>query len=56
MATQENSADRIALLHSGQVIFVGTPTDFRASTHPTVRAFAHRDAARLAARDLAEAT
>lgn len=43
-------ADRIALLDSGRVRFVGTPGEFRASEDPLVRAFASRDAAAEAAR------
>ena len=37
--------DRIALLHHGRLIFVGTPQDFRESRVPLVRAFADRRAA-----------
>jgi phospholipid/cholesterol/gamma-HCH transport system ATP-binding protein len=45
-------ADRVALLHSGQLQFLGTPQAFRTSTNPLVRAFADRQAAaELAARE-----
>jgi phospholipid/cholesterol/gamma-HCH transport system ATP-binding protein len=44
--------DRIALLESGKLQFVGTPQDFRTSTNPLVRAFADRQtAAEVAARN-----
>ena len=47
--------DRIALLESGKVQFVGTPQAFRSSANPLVRAFADREvAAAMAARDEAE--
>jgi phospholipid/cholesterol/gamma-HCH transport system ATP-binding protein len=38
-------ADRIALLDSGRLAFVGTPAEFRAAPKPIVRAFADRQAA-----------
>jgi phospholipid/cholesterol/gamma-HCH transport system ATP-binding protein len=38
-------ADRIALLDSGRLAFVGTPAEFRAASKPIVRAFADRQAA-----------
>jgi phospholipid/cholesterol/gamma-HCH transport system ATP-binding protein len=38
-------ADRIALLDSGQVAFIGTPDEFRRSQRPIVMAFADRQAA-----------
>jgi phospholipid/cholesterol/gamma-HCH transport system ATP-binding protein len=38
-------ADRVALLHSGKLQFLGTPQAFRASTNTLVRAFADRQAA-----------
>jgi phospholipid/cholesterol/gamma-HCH transport system ATP-binding protein len=38
-------ADRIALLHSGRLQFVGTPQAFRSSPDSLVRAFADREAA-----------
>jgi phospholipid/cholesterol/gamma-HCH transport system ATP-binding protein len=45
-------ADRIALLHSGKLQFLGTPQAFRNSPNPLVRAFADREAAAaLAARE-----
>jgi phospholipid/cholesterol/gamma-HCH transport system ATP-binding protein len=45
-------ADRVALLHSGQLQFLGTPQSFRTSTTPLVRAFADRQAAAdMAARE-----
>jgi phospholipid/cholesterol/gamma-HCH transport system ATP-binding protein len=37
--------DRIALLHSGLLRFIGTPQGFRSSPDPLVRAFADREAA-----------
>jgi phospholipid/cholesterol/gamma-HCH transport system ATP-binding protein len=37
--------DRIALLHSGLLRFIGTPQEFRSSPDPLVRAFADRQAA-----------
>jgi phospholipid/cholesterol/gamma-HCH transport system ATP-binding protein len=37
--------DRIALLHSGLLRFIGTPQEFRNSPDPLVRAFADRQAA-----------
>jgi phospholipid/cholesterol/gamma-HCH transport system ATP-binding protein len=43
-------ADRIALLHSGRLQFIGTPAAFRSSPDPLVRAFADRDAAAALAR------
>lgn len=45
-------ADRIALLESGKLQFLGTPQGFRTSPNELVRAFADRDAAAaLAARE-----
>jgi phospholipid/cholesterol/gamma-HCH transport system ATP-binding protein len=45
-------ADRVALLHSGKLQFLGTPQAFRSSATPLVRAFADRQAAAaLAARE-----
>ena len=45
-------ADRVALLHSGQLQFLGTPQAFRTSTNLLVRAFADRQAAaEMAARE-----
>jgi phospholipid/cholesterol/gamma-HCH transport system ATP-binding protein len=38
-------SDRIALLHSGKLQFLGTPQAFRNSPNPLVRAFADREAA-----------
>ena len=35
-------ADRIALLHEGQVVFTGTKSEFQASTHPYVQQFLER--------------
>jgi osmoprotectant transport system ATP-binding protein len=32
-------ATRVALLHEGQLAFLGTPNEFRASPHPEARAF-----------------
>jgi phospholipid/cholesterol/gamma-HCH transport system ATP-binding protein len=34
-------ADRVGLLHEGQIIEAATPEAFKASTHPAVRAFLH---------------
>lgn len=36
-------ADRIALLSDGIIVLQGTPEEFKASTHPKVRAFLERD-------------
>ena len=47
-------SDRVALLESGQLRFVGTPAEFRASHDPIVRAFADRGAAAEAAAKLVE--
>lgn len=47
-------SDRVALLESGKLRFVGTPTEFRASQDPIVRAFADRGAAAEAASRLFE--
>lgn len=47
-------SDRIALLDRGNLVFVGPPQEFRASTHPLVRAFADRSAASAAALELME--
>ena len=47
--------DRIALLESGKVQFIGTPDAFRKSANPLVRAFVDREAAAaVAARDEAQ--
>jgi phospholipid/cholesterol/gamma-HCH transport system ATP-binding protein len=49
-------ADRIALLHSGRLQFVGTPAAFRSCPDELVRAFADREAAgALAGRERAAA-
>ena len=42
-------SDRIALLEGGKLRFVGTPTEFRNSQEPLVRAFVDREAAFAAA-------
>lgn len=42
--------DRIALLDSGRIRFVGTPEEFRVSADPLVRAFGDRKTAAAAAR------
>ena len=47
--------DRVAMLHSGQLRFCGTPDEFRASPDPIVQAFVDRAAAE-AALDLPEET
>ncbi|MDX2012183.1 MAG: ATP-binding cassette domain-containing protein [Myxococcaceae bacterium] len=33
--------DRLGLLHEGRLVEVASPADFRASTHPAVKAFLH---------------
>ncbi len=45
-------SDRVALLTHGRLRFVGTPAEFRSSADPVVRAFADREAAAAAAREL----
>ena len=40
--------DRVAMLQGGRLRFCGTPTEFRASDDPFVRAFADRSAAQAA--------
>ncbi|HVR70116.1 MAG TPA: ATP-binding cassette domain-containing protein [Vicinamibacteria bacterium] len=48
--------DRIALLHSGKLVFLGTPQGFRTCPNELVRAFADRQAAgALAAREAGRA-
>jgi len=47
-------SDRVALLNHGKLAFVGTPTEFRESDDPVVRAFADRQAAAQAAVQLVE--
>jgi phospholipid/cholesterol/gamma-HCH transport system ATP-binding protein len=37
-------ADRIAMLHDGRVIALGTSAELQASTHPLVRQFMNREA------------
>ena len=44
--------NRVALLESGKLRFVGTPEAFRGSSDPLVRAFYDREAAAAAAREL----
>jgi phospholipid/cholesterol/gamma-HCH transport system ATP-binding protein len=44
--------DRIALLEGGRMQFIGTPEAFRHSDVPLVRAFADREAAAAAAREM----
>ena len=39
MPSANKIADRIAMLHEGKIIFIGTPEDLRASDLPPVRAF-----------------
>ncbi len=39
MASAYRVADRIAMLHDGQIRFVGTPEEIRATDDPLVRAF-----------------
>ncbi len=41
LPTAFHVADRMALLHEGRLIETGTPTEFRESRHPAVRAFLH---------------
>jgi phospholipid/cholesterol/gamma-HCH transport system ATP-binding protein len=36
-------ADRIAMLHSGELVVVGTPEEVRRSKNPVVRRFLHRN-------------
>jgi phospholipid/cholesterol/gamma-HCH transport system ATP-binding protein len=40
-------ADRMAMLHRGSLIAVGTPAEFKASTHPRVRQFVQGEPERL---------
>jgi phospholipid/cholesterol/gamma-HCH transport system ATP-binding protein len=40
-------ADRVAMLYQGSLIAVGTPADFKASTHPRVRQFVQGEPERL---------
>ena len=47
-------SERIALLSHGQLRFVGTPAEFKASQDPVVRAFADRRAATAAALKIME--
>jgi phospholipid/cholesterol/gamma-HCH transport system ATP-binding protein len=49
-------SDRIALLERGRLRFVGSPSEFRASTDPVVRAFSDRRVAAEAALTIMEAT
>ena len=49
-------SSRIALLERGQLQFIGTPTEFRSSRDPVVRAFADRRAATDAALSMMEET
>jgi phospholipid/cholesterol/gamma-HCH transport system ATP-binding protein len=44
--------DRVALLEGGKLRFLGTPAEFRTSTVPLVQAFADREAAAAAAREM----
>jgi phospholipid/cholesterol/gamma-HCH transport system ATP-binding protein len=48
-------SDRIALLERGRLRFVGSPSEFRASTDPVVRAFSDRRVAAQAALTIMEA-
>jgi phospholipid/cholesterol/gamma-HCH transport system ATP-binding protein len=47
-------ADRIALLDSGKVVFIGTPDEFRGCSRPLVRAFSDRRAAAAASMRMME--
>jgi phospholipid/cholesterol/gamma-HCH transport system ATP-binding protein len=49
-------SDRIALLERGRLRFVGSPSEFRASSDPVVRAFSDRRVAAQAALTIMEAT
>jgi phospholipid/cholesterol/gamma-HCH transport system ATP-binding protein len=40
-------ADRVAMIHQGSLIAVGTPEEFKASTHPRVRQFVEGQPERL---------
>jgi phospholipid/cholesterol/gamma-HCH transport system ATP-binding protein len=40
-------ADRVAMLYQGSLIAVGTPAEFKASTHPRVRQFVQGESERL---------
>src|SRR4029077_16582527 len=40
-------ADRLAMIHHGSLIAVGTPEEFKASTHPRVRQFVEGQPERL---------
>jgi phospholipid/cholesterol/gamma-HCH transport system ATP-binding protein len=40
-------ADRLAMIHQGSLIAVGTPEEFKASTHPRVRQFVEGQPERL---------
>jgi phospholipid/cholesterol/gamma-HCH transport system ATP-binding protein len=42
MASAFTIADRITMMHAGEVVAVGTPAEIRASTHPLVRQFLTR--------------
>jgi phospholipid/cholesterol/gamma-HCH transport system ATP-binding protein len=36
-------ADRIAIIHEGRILFVGTPTEVRANSDPTIKEFINAD-------------
>jgi ABC-type transporter Mla maintaining outer membrane lipid asymmetry ATPase subunit MlaF len=42
MASAALIADRMAVMHKGQVIAVGTPAEIRANPHPRVQQFLKR--------------
>jgi len=42
MASAAVIADRIAVMHEGRVITVGTPAEIRANPHPRVQQFLNR--------------
>jgi phospholipid/cholesterol/gamma-HCH transport system ATP-binding protein len=47
LASAFRIADRVAMIHQGSLIAVGTPDEFKASTHPRVRQFVEGQPERL---------